>query len=81
MYGFPLKFSRIYKQMCKGKRKFSTDQEAKSFPAHKRVVYLCPFCCMYHMSTHEPTPRHEQEKWWIIWKLEMGEQPCTMNQL
>jgi hypothetical protein len=33
---------------------------------------LCPFCCMYHLSAHKPSPRYEQENWWIIWKSEIG---------
>ena len=61
--------------MHKAKRKFTTEQAAREFPAHGiRSVYLCPFCCMYHISTHEHTPRHEQERWWIIWNKEIGEQ-------
>ncbi len=76
MHGFPLRFTRIKKQMHNTKMKFSTEQEAKDYGASRNIrsVYLCPFCCMYHMSSHEQVPRHEQERWWIIWKLELGEQ-------
>lgn len=71
MHGFPLKFGRIRKQMHERKKKFATELEAREYPAQKRTVYLCPFCCMYHISTHTHTPRHEQERWWIIWSKEM----------
>jgi hypothetical protein len=72
MHGFPLKFGRIRKQMHQGKRQFSTEQEARAFPTHGiRSAYVCPFCCMFHISTHETSSRYEQERWWIIWKKEM----------
>ena len=72
MHGFPLKFGRVRKQMHEGKKQFATEWEARAFPAYGiRGVYLCPFCCMYHMSTHKPAPRYEQERWWIIWNKEM----------
>lgn len=72
MYGFPLKFGRVRKQMHQGKKKFHTESDARVFPAYGiRSVYLCPFCCMYHISTHDCTPRHEQERWWIIWNKEL----------
>jgi hypothetical protein len=71
MHGFPLKFGRIGKQMHKGKMKFATERAAKEFNSGQSV-YLCPFCCMYHLSSHKQTPRYAQERWWIIWHKEMG---------
>ena len=74
MYGFPLKFKRIQKQMHQGKHKFLTQEEADDFCASQpdlKTVYLCPFCCTYHVSSHESAPRYEQERWWIIWNKEM----------
>jgi len=70
MHGFPLTFPRIRKQMHRGKRKFSTEKEAQEF-SKARHIYLCPFCCMYHLSSHKSSPRYEQEKWWIIWESEI----------
>lgn len=72
MHGFPLKFGRIRKQMHQGKMQFATERAARKFNAGPgQSVYLCPFCCMYHLSSHKQTPRYEQERWWIIWKKEM----------
>lgn len=67
MHGFPLTFGRINRQMHRGKRKFSTMRKARDFNSGQSV-YLCPFCCMFHLSSHKHTPRYEQERWWIIWK-------------
>lgn len=70
MYGFPLTFGSIRKNMHSGKKKFSTAQEAKRF--HKRqCCYICPFCCMFHLTSHKPTPRYDQQRWWVIWNKEM----------
>jgi hypothetical protein len=77
MHGFPLTFKAIRKRMCQGKRKFGTERGALTFNVRQKMVtYLCPFCCMYHISSHGPSPRYEQEKWWIIWLKEVQRRAC-----
>jgi hypothetical protein len=70
MHGFPLTFGTIYKRMHKEKTQYATQRAAWAVHSHMHA-YLCPFCCMYHLSSHKPNPRYEQERWWIIWKKEM----------
>lgn len=72
MHGFPLQFKRIRKRMHKGKLSFSTEQAAQgALVGNLKCVYLCPFCCMYHISSHEHTLKHEVEAWLVIWDREV----------
>lgn len=70
MHGFPLTIAKIRKRMHRGKLQYPTKEAAHVFNSGQ-TVYLCPFCCMYHMSGHKPNPRYEQERWWIIWHKEV----------
>ena len=81
MHGFPLTFRAIYKRMHKGKRQFATERDAHQCrPDYK--VYLCPYCCMYHLSSHtKPNPRYEQERWWVIYQKECYERSSTVTEL
>jgi hypothetical protein len=74
MHGFPLTLVRVKYQMHSRKRKFATEKEAKEFRTGAPMsVYLCPFCCMYHISSKAPNPVYEQQKWWVIWRAELGD--------
>jgi hypothetical protein len=77
MHGFPLSIPDIRQRMCGHKKKFMSENAAHLYMtrwwcATMRNVYLCPFCCCFHM-THcaKVTAKIIRERWLVIWAAEV----------
>jgi hypothetical protein len=82
MHGFPLTLSGYQGPMCRSKKgRFASEAAAlrfiakynKAHPKQKKLVgcYCCPWCCMFHVTSHAHQPRYDAVRDQIIWMLEV----------